>query len=114
MVWNPAGLDEERRVNLRLGETGVCVSVPLSARRVLGARHVCLPMRRLGRLPDEEITEKGLKLLNSFGLKKQASKQPSRMSGGERQRVAVARANDPVIILADAPTGSLDSKASPI
>ncbi|MBR0270795.1 MAG: ABC transporter ATP-binding protein [Methanobrevibacter sp.] len=65
-------------------------------------------------LSNSEMRSKALSLLEQVGLKDKASQKPSKLSGGERQRVAIARAlaNDPSIILADEPTGSLDSKTS--
>lgn len=63
---------------------------------------------------NSEMRAKALDLLDIVGLRDKASQKPSILSGGERQRVAIARAlaNDPSIILADEPTGSLDSKTS--
>ena len=72
-----------------------------------------IPMYTQG-LSASEMREKALKLLEDVGLKQKADIMPNKLSGGERQRVAIARAlaNDPSIILADEPTGSLDSKTS--
>ena len=61
--------------------------------------------------PFREMNGKAIKALTDLGIAKQASKKVENMSGGQRQRVAIARAmvNNPPIILADEPTGNLDS-----
>ena len=76
--------------------------------------NVALPMRALGALSAKAMRERARELLSSLGLDDHMNKRPDQLSGGQRQRVAVARAlaNDPEVILADEPTGSLDSKSS--
>jgi putative ABC transport system ATP-binding protein len=73
--------------------------------------NVELPMER-GKIPKGERRGRALKLLRSVGLEEKADRRPNRLSAGEQQRVAIARAlaNGPAIILADEPTGNLDSK----
>jgi len=73
--------------------------------------NVMLPML-FQNIPRSQRKTTALQLLNRIGLGKRAKHIPSKLSGGERQRVAIARAlvNDPEILLADEPTGNLDSK----
>ena len=73
--------------------------------------NVMIPALIAGR-SKKEAKEKALELLRFMSLEERASHKPAEMSGGEKQRVAVARAlvNDPAVILADEPSGSLDSK----
>jgi lipoprotein-releasing system ATP-binding protein len=75
---------------------------------------VALPMRALGALSPQQVRERAEGLLESLGLGEHRHKRPDQISGGQRQRVAVARAlaNEPPVVLADEPTGSLDSKST--
>ncbi|MCX7685736.1 MAG: ABC transporter ATP-binding protein [Acetobacteraceae bacterium] len=74
--------------------------------------NVLIPIRRRGALEGRAARERAMALLDSLGLADAAQKLPEQLSGGMRQREAVARAlaNDPALILADEPTGNLDTR----
>ena len=76
--------------------------------------NVMMPMRKLGRLTEEAMVARAQSLLKDVGLGEKGHRLATQLSGGEQQRVAVARAlaNQPAIILADEPTGNLDVKNS--
>jgi putative ABC transport system ATP-binding protein len=78
------------------------------------AENVMLPMDFRGALPARLREKRALELLARVGVAAQADKLPWALSGGEQQRVAIARAlaNDPPVLLADEPTGNLDSETS--
>jgi putative ABC transport system ATP-binding protein len=75
------------------------------------AENVMLPMEFTRRIPARERRARALDLLAKVGIEDQAGKLPGTLSGGQQQRAAIARAlaNDPPVLLADEPTGNLDS-----
>ena len=108
-----AALSDEQRAALRLDGIGFVFQSYFLLPEFTATENVMLPMQRLGRLSDEAARERALSLLGELGLGEQTHKLPRQLSGGQSQRVAIARAlaNDPPLVLADEPTGNLDTKS---
>ncbi len=109
-----AAMPEEERARTRLATLGFVFQFHFLLPEFTVLDNVTLPMRALGSLSARAMRERASSILAALGLADHLGKRPDQLSGGQRQRVAVARAlaNDPPVILADEPTGSLDSKSS--
>jgi lipoprotein-releasing system ATP-binding protein len=107
-------MTEEERAEVRLSRIGFVFQFHFLLPEFSITENVALPMRARGLLSSRAITARAEELLASLGLGDHRHKMPDQLSGGQRQRVAVARAlaNDPPVILADEPTGSLDTMAT--
>jgi len=107
-------MDEDEMAITRLSMLGFVFQFHFLLPEFTILDNVVLPMRALGVLSAGAMRQRACELLTSLGLADHVNKRPDQLSGGQRQRVAVARAlaNDPTVILADEPTGSLDSKSS--
>jgi lipoprotein-releasing system ATP-binding protein len=107
-----AGLSRRERARLRLERIGFVFQFHFLLPEFSALDNVLIPMRRLGRLPERAMRERAEAILAELGLGQVLNKTPGQLSGGERQRAAIGRAlaNDPGLILADEPTGNLDSR----
>ncbi len=107
-------LDEMARARLRLELLGFVFQFHFLLPEFSALDNVMLPMRALARLDEPQRRQRATRLLHSLGLEGHTHKRPGQLSGGQRQRVAIARAlaNDPMVLLADEPTGNLDTHSS--
>jgi lipoprotein-releasing system ATP-binding protein len=109
-----SGLTDIQMTQKRLEFIGFVFQFHFLMHEFTALENVMIPMRRLGRLSPREMRERASALLDNVGLGDKTHRPPNHLSGGEQQRVAIARAlaNDPKVILADEPTGNLDTANS--
>ena len=106
-----AGMSESRLATWRGRNVGIVFQFFQLLPALTAIENVMLAMDFAGVIPRAKRRARALELLGRFGVGAQANKLPSMLSGGEQQRVAIARAlaNEPQIVVADEPTGNLDS-----
>jgi lipoprotein-releasing system ATP-binding protein len=107
---NLAAFSESQLTNFRNRRVGFVFQAYHLLPELTALENVCLPAR-IARTPAAQAEKRGRELLARVGLGERLEHKPSELSGGEQQRVAIARAlvNEPELLLADEPTGNLDS-----
>lgn len=109
---NLRGLSDRRRTRLRLEEVGIIFQHFHLVDSLTARGNVALPLVELG-VPKRKRRERATELLERVGLGDRITHRPNELSGGEQQRVAIARAlsTSPTLVIADEPTGELDTES---
>ena len=104
---------DQVRTDLRNSSIGFIFQFHFLIKELTAIENVALPLRKSG-MGDKESKERSFAVLEKLGLRDKVSRFANKLSGGEQQRVAIARAmvNSPALILADEPTGNLDTENS--